>query len=227
MTMNTTEINKPKPTLTDYEKLREYEESDDLFNNDTYLDFVNSINWDCETFEEGDFVGLKNALGEVILKPKYEDINVFLGFETNRDDHVAVKHNGKWGVAIADGIGTWLIEPEFDHIGYPNQLIPVYKNGKWGVLDIKLKEYLIPIECDSISYDYGFMFINGLAVYRKNDKQGVINDRGEFTDAIFDEVDWAEGSVKVLFNGEWGFIDEKNQFTLDEDEAYYSADDGF
>jgi hypothetical protein len=225
--MNTTEINKPKPTLTDYEKLREYEESDDLFNNDTYLDFVNSINWDCETFEEGDFVGLKNALGEVILKPKYEDINVFLGFETNRDDHVAVKHNGKWGVAIADGIGTWLIEPEFDHIGYPNQLIPVYKNGKLGVLDIKLKEYLIPIECDSISYDYGFMFINGLAVYRKNDKQGVINDRGEFTDAIFDEVDWAEGSVKVLFNGEWGFIDEKNQFTLDEDEAYYSADDGF
>ena len=227
MTMNTTEINKPKPTLTDYEKRREYEESDDLFNNDTYLDFVNSINWDCETFEEGDFVGLKNALGEVILKPKYEDINVFLGFETNRDDHVAVKHNGKWGVAIADGIGTWLIEPEFDHIGYPNQLMPVYKNGKWGVLDIKLKEYLIPIECDSISYDYGFMFINGLAVYRKNDKQGVINDRGEFTDAIFDEVDWAEGSVKVLFNGEWGFIDEKNQFTLDEDEAYYSADDGF
>jgi hypothetical protein len=224
--MNTTEINKPKPTLADYEKRKEYEDSD-VFFNDEYLDFVNSIDWNCEIFEEGDFVGLKNALGEVILKPKYEAIEVFLRFETKKDNRVAAKLNEKWGVAIADGDGTWLIEPEFDFVGLPNTLMPVYKDDKWGVLNIKTKEYLIPIECDSISFDYGFMFINGLAVYRKNDKQGVINDRGEFTDAIFDEVDWAEGSVKVLFNGEWGFIDEKNQFTLDEDEAYYSADDGF
>ncbi len=222
----------PKPTPADYEVRKHFEDRLDAESSVNeqlemeYIDFLNSIDWESEIFMVGDHCGLKNALGEVILAPKYDDMAILSGIETSKNDYVSVNQNGKWGVAIADGEGTWIIQPEFDYIGIPNNLTHVYKDGKWGVLNLEEGNFLIPVECDSISHEYGFLFVNGLAIYTKNKKIGVINDRGEFTDAIFDEVDWAEGAVKVLFNGEWGFIDANNQFTLDEDEAHYSADDG-
>jgi hypothetical protein len=231
--MTKIENNKQKPTLADYQKRSEYSQilsEENKLNTDLrdeYLNFVNAIDWSSEIFTEGDLCGLKNALGDIILKPKYEDIKVFLQFETTKGNWVAAKQNEKWGIAVVDGEGSWLIEPQFDYIGLPNKFMPVYKDEKWGVLNLETKDYLIPIECDSISIDYGFMFINGLAVYTKNNKHGVINYHGEFTDAIFDDIDWFEGSVKVSLNGEWGFINANNQFTLDEDEAHYSANDGF
>jgi hypothetical protein len=220
----------PKPTPADYEVRRHFEDrlnAESAINEQLemeYIDFLNSIDWESEIFTEGNYCGLKNALGEIILAPKYDDMAILRGIETSRNDYVSVKKNGKWGVAIADGEGAWIIQPEFDYIGIPNNLTHVYKDGKWGVLNLKEGNFLIPVECDSISHEHGFLFVNGLAIYTKNNKTGVITQSGQFTDAIFDDVEWWEGAVKVLLEGQWGFIDENNQFTTDEEEACYSAD---
>ena len=138
---------------------------------------------------------------------------------------VVVEVNGKFGVVIADGIGTCLIEPEYDFIGYPNDIVHVCKNGLWGVLNIATGEYLIPPDCESVSNDNGFMFTNGIGYYEKAGKLGVIRDDGAFTEAIYDEVDgFPDEVVKVKLNGQWGYIDENKKFTTDEDSASFYFD---
>ena len=217
----------PKPTLADYAKRDAYNESNESRSIDQemdYLDFVNSIDWSAEIFTVDEKIGLKTALGEVILPPIFEDIYILTFIDYNKGAYVTVGINGKYGVVIADGIGTWVIEPKFDYIGIPTSLTNVFINNKWGVIKIPSGEYLIPPECDAVSRSNGFLFINGLAIYEKDGKTGVISSCGHFTKPEFEDIEWwDDGSVKVKYNGEWGFIDENDQFTTDEDEAYYSC----
>jgi hypothetical protein len=84
---------------------------------------------------------------------------------------------------------------------------------------------LIPPECDSISHSSLFLFINGLVVYDKDGKMVIIASCRAFTAPGFDDVDWCEGSVKVKYQDKWGFINEENKFTTDEDQAYYARQD--
>jgi len=217
----------PKPALADYAKRDAYNESNEKWSHDqemVYLEFMNSIDWSAEIFTVDDKHGLKTALGEVILPPIFEDIHVYKFIEYNKDKLVTAAINGKYGVVEADGVGTWVIEPKFDYIGIPNSLTHVYINNKWGVIKVPSGEYLIPPVCDSISRDNGFLFVNDIAIYEKDGKTGVITSNGHFTDPQFDEVEWwDDGAVKVKLKGEWGYIDENDQFTTDEDESYYSC----
>jgi len=219
-----------KPTLANYQKRDAYNQmqsdgnhSDELVFEQ--LDFLNSIDWGGELFLDGELCGLKNALGEVMLAPVFENMKLLSQKDIKKDDWIVAMQNGKWGVVLADGIGTWLVQPEYDTIGYPNNLTYVCKDGKWGVIELSTQELIIPLECDKIFADNGFMFINGIGYYEKDGKTGVITTSGIFTGAIFDEADGdPDGFVKVKFNGEWGFINEDNKFTTDEDEAYYYSD---
>ena len=218
-------IKKPKPTPADFEKRRLYNTKfqegivTDEENFD-YLDFMNSIDWSPELFEENGKCGLKTALGEMILPPVYDDMS--LPYEVNKGDRIVALKDGKCGIVIADTKGTWLIKPEFDYIGYPNTLTHVCKDGKWGVLNIATGEYLIPLECDKVFSEGGYLFVNGIGTFEKDGKIGVITQYGAFTQPIFDEVEFDdEAPVKVKFNGEWGYINEENQFTKDEEEACY------
>ena len=214
----------PKPTLADYAKRDAYNEAYEKWSSDEYLEFMNSIDWSAEIFTVDDKHGLKTALGEVILPPIFEDIHVFTFIDYNKGKLVTAAVNGKYGVVKADGVGTWIIEPNFDYIGIPNSLTHVYINNKWGVIKLPSGEYLIPPECDSVSRNNGFLFVNDVAIYEKDGKTGVITSDGHFSAPEFDEVEWwDDGAVKVKLNGEWGYIDENDQFTTNEDEAYYSC----
>ena len=173
-------------------------------------------------FEDG-LVGLKTEEGEVILPSIFDDIYKISPDFPSKGDRLVVKQNGKWGVIEADGKGAWIINPEYEYIGYPNRITHVRKDDKWGVLDIEKDEYLIKPECDLIHDTDGFMFNNGIGVYEKNGRIGIVTEYGNFTDAIFEDLDGdPDGLVEVKFEGEWGFIDENNSFTVDEEEAYYS-----
>ena len=67
------------------------------------------------------------------------------------------------------------------------------------------------------------MFVNGVCSFKKNGLWGVMVADGSSTDAVFEDIDMEPDEwVKVKLNGEWGFIDEDNQFTLDEEAAYYA-----
>jgi hypothetical protein len=125
----------PKPTPADYEKragfdklFKEEKVTNEL--NSEYLDLMNSFDWGAELIYEGTSVGLKTSLGEVILPPLFEDFRMMTMQELKKGDRDVTQLGGKWGVIIADGTGTWLIKPEFDYIGYPNQVTHVCKDGK-------------------------------------------------------------------------------------------------
>lgn len=219
-----------RPTAADYEKRAYYGKiiSDEGMDSDVnmeYLEFLNQFDWGGELFMDGELCGLKNALGEVMLAPAFEDMKLMTQRDIKKGDRIVAQQNGKWGVVLADGVGTWLVGPEYDTVGYPNDLTYVCKDCKWGVLNLTTLSFLIPVECDKIYADSGFMFTNGIGYYEKDGKTGVISASGEFTGAIFDEVDGdPDGFVKVKYNGEWGFINEENEFTTDEEEAYYYSE---
>ncbi len=217
----------PKPTPADYEKRRKMEQQIDEGNSNDdlesdYLDMLNSFDWETKTFEKDGKYGLINPLGEILVQPFFEDFMMGSRDELKNGDRVVAMLNGKWGVLVCDRKGSWLIEPEYDFIGYPNTITQVNKNGKWGIIDLSKKAFIIPLECDEVSNDQGFMFVNGIGTFDINGKTGVIRDDGTFTEAIFEEVDgFPDELVKVKLNGKWGYINEQNQFTEDEDEAYF------
>jgi hypothetical protein len=218
-----TEEKRPKPTPEEVLRLRELEEHvKDGGWDDEYAELVDSRDWAPERIHKGNFMGLKTAFGEVILPPLYEDIKLLTHTLMEPGDRVVVKQGGKWGVAIADGKETWIWNPEFDDIGYPNVITFVKKGDKWGVFDLAEKKYLLPLEYDYIDDNDGFMFINGIGFFEKDALHGVMRENGSHTEAIFEDIDFEpDGPSKVKYEGKWGFINEEGSFTEKEDDASY------
>jgi hypothetical protein len=214
----------PRPSKADYEKKSAFDKAmskGELVDYNEYMDLFNRFDWSAEVFESNGKYGLKNAVGEIIVAPDYEDFMMLSSSDLQTGDWVVAQDKGKWGVLEVDGNGNWMIEPEYDYIGYPNPITHVRKNEKWGVLDINKNEFIIPLECDKVHADMGFMFTNGIAIYEKDGKVGVIIEDGRFTSPIFEDVDEENGFVKVKHKGEWGYINQEGEFTTSEDEEEY------
>jgi hypothetical protein len=208
----------PRPTPADYLKRKEIEKADQ----DAWVDIMNSFDWSHELTKDGELVGLKTALGEVLLPPVFENFKMMTKQELKKGERVVTQQGGKWGVIIADGTGTWLIKPEYDYIGYPNDITHVCKSDKWGVIDLLKGEFLIEPECEMVYDNSGFLFCNRIGFNKKDGKYGVLADWGAHTAPVFEEVEMEpDGYVKVKYNWEWGFVGEDNKFTAEEDEAYY------
>lgn len=108
------------------------------------------------------------------------------------------------------------------YISYPNRIAGCLKDGKWGYLDTLENEFIIPLTCDKIFIDNGFVFCNGIVTFEINGRWGVIRSDGECTDAIFDEVDVElDQAVKVRIGDVWGYVNEDGQSTEYGDEAYF------
>ena len=64
--------------------------------------------------------------------------------------------------------------------------------------------------------------MNGIGVYEIGEKSGLILDNGEFTEAIYDEIDLvADEFSKARIGDRWGFIAKDGQLVQDPDEAYF------
>jgi hypothetical protein len=215
-----------KPSPADYYRLRALDQQEEGSWSTEYEELWNAFDWTPDLILEGGKCGLKSLLGEMILPVNFEDVKLLSASIVERGDRIVAQQNGKWGVVLADGEGTWLMKPEFDYIGYPNNITHVQKDGTWGVNDIAKNEFLIQPECEYVNDDNGFMFINGISIYVKDGKTGVITSYGAHTEPIFEEVELdPEGLVQVKYDGKWGFITEDNMFTEDEDEAGYWYED--
>lgn len=220
------EEQRPKPSQEQYIRFKELEKQMEPGEwNDEWMELYDAYDWSPELIKEGEKCGLKTVLDEVILPVIYDNVKLMESTIVEKGDRVVAIQNEKWGVAIADGNGTWLVAPEYDYIGYPNDFTAVKKDDKWGVLNISNGEFLVPLECDTVFENNGFLFLNGIGSYVKDGRMGILTEDGDLTDAVFEAVDpTPSGLVKVKFEGEWGFIDEQDQFTEDMNRAAYCFD---
>ena len=212
------------PTKSDYNKYLEISNESNW--TDENIDFVNQFDFDTKTFEENGQTGLKNCINEIIIPAKYEDFLILSQHVYKTGSKVATMSKGKWGI-LTIGNEKWILKPEYDYVGFPNNIIYVVKDEKYGIVNLSTNEFVLPPELEFVSSENGFMFCNGIATYGKNGKEGVMMDNGEFTEAIFDETGVPEMGeyFQVRIGDQWGFINENGEFTSDEDEAYYYACD--
>jgi hypothetical protein len=208
-----------KPTRADYEKLKQLEAAND---NNAVINFMNQFDWSSEVIEEDGQYGLKNCFGELLTPIAFEDFQLLTHEVLTKTSRVVAQKDGKWGVLITDGSENWLVQPEYEEIGFPNVLTTVKKDGKMGVLNIATGEFLIPCENDHIYTAMGMLFNNGIAIYEKDGLSGIINEEGEYTEPIFDEVDLeGNGNIRVRQNDIWGYANEEGKLTLDPDESWF------
>jgi hypothetical protein len=189
------------------------------------LVFLNSYDWSVEVFEKNGFYGLNSCIGELLLNPNFQDFPFIPFYDMNIGNIIVVKFNDKYGIIELDGAdGVWIIEPEYDYIGFPGGITSFIKNGKWGVMDVSTKEWILPLNCDFVYEHQGCIFINCIGKYEIGGKLGIILENGEITDAIFDEVDlFNEDYSKARIGDLWGYVDKDGQLVQDPKEAYFYA----
>lgn len=206
----------PKPSPTQYATFKEKGVNLDL-------DFLNAYDWSTELVAENGKYGLVNCIGEQLVSANFENFQMMSGHDMKIGDRVVAQLNGKWGIITLDGgEGVWVVEPAYDYIGYPNTITSFKKGDKWGVMNTDKKEWILPLVCDKIYGANGFLFVNGIGVYEIAGKSGLILENGEFTDAIYDEIDLVAAEYSKARIGDlWGYIAKDGQLVQDPDEAYF------
>jgi hypothetical protein len=214
------------PTEQDYMKAEELLELHQKDGSDDYFEFCAQFNWEPVVFEENGKVGLKTPYGELIIPAMIDDYYLLSRNSHKMLDRLTVVVGDKYGIIKTNGSGTWIVEPEYDYIGFPDAITHVRKEDKSGLLNISTNELVAPLEYDNVYEDNGFFFLNGIGVLIKGDKIAIVMDYGKVSKAIFDDIEQpVEGVVKVKMNGEWGYIDEEGDFTTNIDDAYFSGED--
>ena len=116
------------------QKFKEINNKDHMTDDD--IDFLNTYNWNSDTFEENGAYGLKNCIGEVLVPPIFEDYLLLSYHDYKKGSKVVVMKNSKWGLIKIGEENKWILEPEFDYIGYPNNITYVVKDKKYGVINL-------------------------------------------------------------------------------------------
>ena len=221
--MNKQENGLPRPTQEKHELYLQLQKEGRF---DEMIELHNQYDWATEVFEEYGFYGLRSCTGEILAPAIFQDFKLMTQEDVSKGSRVVAAVDFKFGVIRADGSGNWLVKPEYDDIGYPNNITSVRISDKWGVLNTTNGELLLPVEYDVIFNGDTLMFTNGIAFMIKNEKFAVMNIYGEYTEAIFDNaMPGEDGTIEVTINGVDGYIDENGQFTTDYDEAYYAEID--
>ena len=210
-----------KPTIADYTKLQSLSPESSEFH-----DLYNQFDWSTQTFQVNGKYGLKNCIGEQLVAPHYDDFMSLSGSDIALGRRVVAKKDGLWGVLIANGTGKWLLEPEFDYIGYPNSITFVHKEGKYSVIDLSSMKWIVT-GCETLSFEQGFLFVNEIALFEKDGKSGVILPSGEVTPAKFDEITIEDSGYAYAYariGDIWGYIDVNSNLVEDMDDAYFIGD---
>lgn len=211
-------VKMPKATREVYEQVKALQNAQKF---DEEIDLRNQYDWSCDLVEKEGKFGLKNCFGETVAPTIFENFKLLDWVVIEAGGRIVAQKNGKWGIITAGEKEEWILPAEYDSVSYPNNLVNLSQNGKYGVYNLAKNEFFIPLEQDRIDGFDGFLFVNGLGFYEKDGKTGVFNDSMQITPPIFEEVE-VDGDVSVKFNGEWGYATEKGEFTTDPDEnAFY------
>lgn len=220
------EIKKQKPTyenLNVYESLMKTARECDNGNYDEQLTRLNEaqayydqFDWFCETFEENGKVGLKDALGRVVVEAKYDDILYSPAYDYMASVPVKAEKDGKFGIIrlFKDGSAKEITEFEYEDT-YVIEFSPytaVRKAGsdKWGLIDFDGK-MVIPAEMDSIFNSCA----NGNIFVSKEGKTGVYDYVYDgFAYPEYDSIDgMGDGGLLVFIkDGVEGHVDVNGKF---------------
>ena len=220
-------MNKPKPDKSIFESRQSLEHRlhhqwNDLIAEE-YLSILNDYDWSTELFQVGDKFGLKMWNNTVLLPALFDDFRTLDSAEMNFGEKIVAKIGSKEGVVCAEENGWhWLLEPVFDYVSYPNDILAVKKNEKWGVYCLIQSRYIIPIEINNVVLHSGFLLMNGIGIYNNNGLWGIINEAGDFTRALFSEIEAnIEGPVKVRLDEEWGYVKADATLSSNTDDAHF------
>lgn len=143
-----------------------------------------------------------------IIKPKFDNATIF------KQGLAAVKKHGKWG--YINKKGKWVIKPVYKEVR------PFSENRTAVLLDKKVQ--YIDTEGQlvfSIEKSLNFLsqkqdFKQGLAAFKKNNKWGFIDKKGNISiKPKFEEVySFQEGLAAVSIDGKWGFINKKGNWVI-------------
>lgn len=203
-----------------WNKLYDKEDSELLFK------LLQEYDFDIAIFESNGKYGLKNWDGSILATPIYDDFTMFAHHDLSLGSKIVAYSGDKCGIIQMGDKEQWILEPKYDYIGFPKNLVNVYSERKAGVYDLVKNDWLIPVELDELSDNNGVMFSNGIAFYSKEGKQGVLLSTGEHTGAKYDEIDYSiDEYLKVRIGNKWGYIGEVGELVDDIDEAYFTEMD--
>jgi hypothetical protein len=211
-------FNKFKEAYPDY-PYKEELETDFRLQNYTFLPFREDNKW-----------GYINELGEIMIKPSYDDVSLF------SEGLAVVMKEGKYG--YIDKAGKTIIELRFqDAELFKNGCAVIKQDTLYGLIN-KTGEILIPPAYDELSeasseiyiavkdnssgyihrngdtltgliYDLANEFYNGYAIVNKDEKFGLLNAGGYFNiePKFFELVFIGEGLLKALSENDfWGIV---------------------
>lgn len=160
-----------------------------------------------EIIDEKTVKGLVNIKGEIIVKPKYQEIHLI-----NDKEFYVVKSDNKYG--FINKLGDEIIPVIYDKVGFNinKNLIPVFKDGKWGFINRK-NETKIPFE-----YDEAYAFLDDLAFVKKGDFYGCIDTKNRIKVQFnLEKTGYPFFTNKLaLFmeNGKYGYINKKGRIKI-------------
>lgn len=177
------------------------------------------------TYEENGKMGVKDVTGKIRVPAIYRNYSELYSYTIKRDEPVAAQNeDGKFALVTTDGKGTPLCDFKYDLIEckHYTSFYTCCKesNGKrsFGLLTAKGQE-LVPCEMDVI---YGIS--NGIIVFEKEGKSGLVTCWGLYVPPIYNELTEDEQDyVHANLNGQWGHISDEGGFIQDEDEDTFDC----
>ncbi|EPH11061.1 WG repeat-containing protein [Myroides odoratimimus] len=154
-------------------------------------------------YKPGEKVGLINQEGVVIVPPTYEKI-MYLN-----DEYFKALSQGKWG--IIDAKGNIIVSCMYDAVGeYHNGITWVKENEIFYLWNneqkIELPEVTKIISIENMDY----------IIAKKEKLVGMINSLGhEVIPFMYENMgELSEGLISARVNGEWGYVNTKNEVVI-------------
>ncbi|QSX04836.1 WG repeat-containing protein [Sedimentibacter sp. zth1] len=147
-----------------------------------YYTYISDFKNGCAVFKKGEKYGILNINGCVVLKAKFEFINIF---DNDKKLRLApVKLEGEYYYVDKNGFKRLAPDNTYEYLGtFSKEGYALVKaKGKYGFVDRKFNEM-------HEFYDYATSFNDGVAVVKMDDKYKIINTKFEdVTDNTYDGV---------------------------------------
>jgi hypothetical protein len=151
---------------------------------------------------KGELYGFVDVFGKVVISPQFKGVGYFYG-------EYAWARNSKNDIGFINKNGQWIVEPQFKFVGNFDEVSglamvkdnPSQTKGKYVDESGAIRTFDMTEET--------FDFSEGLAIGKKADKYGYLNNKGEWEIApIFDEAhNFINGYAAVKLDKGWGLID--------------------
>lgn len=151
--------------------------------------------WDCRLITKGGKIGAMNGYGKITLPIEYDDVK---GIHDNMHQYIPIKKDNKWN--LLNNSGYLELEDFYTDIipsKYSYELSSEYYKDDIFTFNQDGQYFIGYIYCDlniieetENKYDFIDGFFNHIARVKKNNKWGIINNRGEIILPVeYDEIE--------------------------------------